>query len=252
MRSRWLMWMARTAAGLLLATTLVASGGARAATASLKAGVVGVALWSDQGVFLSEASRAVRLLAQRYGHGAPVKILNNTRRSFGAGPAGMAAALRSVSRSLDPERDVLFVVMSSHGSPQGIAEKGGGQEGLLSPRLLGEILATSKVRQKVLIVSACFAGIFTGLAGPDTLVITAADAEHPSFGCEAGATWTYFGDAFFNQALRKAEATQAPLNQVFADAAVLVRARETRQGFEPSNPQLAGGAHVLATLDGPR
>nr|WP_256477112.1 C13 family peptidase [Bradyrhizobium sp. 186] len=33
-------------------------------------------------------------------------------------------------------------------------------------------------------------------ANPDVLVITAADADHPSFGCEDKAKWTYFGDAF--------------------------------------------------------
>ncbi|MGC2716698.1 MAG: hypothetical protein WA366_25315 [Pseudolabrys sp.] len=30
------------------------------------------------------------------------------------------------------------------------------------------------------------------------LVITAADADHPSFGCQDKAKWTYFGDASFN------------------------------------------------------
>jgi len=44
--------------------------------------------------------------------------------------------------------------------------------------------------------------IIPGLANPDTLVITAADADHPSFGCRDKAKWTYFGNAFFNIALR--------------------------------------------------
>ena len=42
------------------------------------------------------------------------------------------------------------------------------------------------------------------LANPNVLVITAADADHPSFGCRDKAKWTYFGDAFFNVALRQA------------------------------------------------
>jgi hypothetical protein len=37
------------------------------------------------------------------------------------------------------------------------------------------------------------------LADARTLVITAAAADRPSFGCEDGATWTYFGDAFFGR-----------------------------------------------------
>jgi hypothetical protein len=82
------------------------------------------------------------------------------------------------------------------------------------------------------------------LADPQTLVITAAAPDRPSFGCEDGATWTYFGDAFFNQALRR----QGPLDAAFTEAKRLVTEREQREGFEPSNPQIAGGQAVLALL----
>ncbi len=220
------------------------------AAAPGKIAVAAFALWSGQGVFPSEAGQAARIAASRLGEAAAVRVLANTRASFAAGPDGIARALLAVGRGLDPDRDVLVVILSSHGSPDGIAERGGRREGLLSPGALAGVLRRSPVRQKVLIVSACYAGIFTGLADPDTLVITAADATHPSFGCEAGATWTYFGDAFFNHALRRATPGRAALDRVFADAAAEVRTRELAQGFEPSNPQLAGGAHVLATLAG--
>ena len=60
------------------------------------------------------------------------------------------------------------------------------------------------MRHKVVVISACYSGIFIPrLANPDILVITAADADHPSFGCQDKAKWTYFGDAFFNVALRQ-------------------------------------------------
>jgi hypothetical protein len=50
------------------------------------------------------------------------------------------------------------------------------------------------------------------LANSDTLVITAADAGHASFGCEDNkAQWTYFGDALFNIAPQSGvEARTAP------------------------------------------
>jgi hypothetical protein len=58
----------------------------------------------------------------------------------------------------------------------------------------------------VVIISACYSGVFISrLANPDVLVITAADADHPSFGCRDKAKWTYFDDAFFNVALRQAK-----------------------------------------------
>ena len=71
-------------------------------------------------------------------------------------------------------------------------------------------------------------------------MITAADATHPSFGCQDGAEWTYFGDAFFNTALRRAKG----LRDAFNIASKLVRKRELSEGFEPSNPQIAGGQNI--------
>ena len=79
-------------------------------------------------------------------------------------------------------------------------------------------------------------------------MITAAAANRPSFGCEDGATWTYFGDAFFNRALRTAPSLEAAFDQ----ARRLVTAREKREGFEPSNPQIAGGSELLALLARPK
>jgi hypothetical protein len=82
------------------------------------------------------------------------------------------------------------------------------------------------------------------LASPDSLVITAADANHSSFGCEDRAKWTYFGDAFFNVALRQT----TRIKDAFALAQRLVAQREARNGFEPSHPQMAGGENVEPLL----
>jgi hypothetical protein len=68
------------------------------------------------------------------------------------------------------------------------------------------MLARTGVRHKVVVISACYSGVFIPrLANPNMLIITAADADHQSFGCRDKARWTYFGDAFFNVALRQAK-----------------------------------------------
>ena len=96
-----------------------------------------------------------------------------------------------------------------------------------------------------MIVSACYSGVFfPRLANADTLVITAADADHASFGCEYKAQWTYFGDAFFNIALRQSKT----LKDAFLLARTLVSKREKRDGFDPSDPQMAGGENVEPLL----
>ena len=60
------------------------------------------------------------------------------------------------------------------------------------------------------------------------------------------AAWTYFGNAFFNQALRRT----ADLQAAYTEAVELVTAREQREGFTPSYPQFSGGSGVLAHLRG--
>ena len=75
--------------------------------------------------------------------------------------------------------------------------------------------------------------------------ITAADASHPSFGCQDKAKWTYFGDAFFNVALRQAKILVKD-SSLYARSLVLKR--ELRDGFNPSHPQMAGGEKVEPLL----
>jgi hypothetical protein len=161
---------------------------------------------------------------------------------------------------MDRSSDILFLILTSHGSPDGLAVSAG-RRGVsvdgtktafrptrvrtLTPSQLGAMLERTGVRHKVVIISACYSGIFIPrLANANTLVITAADRHHPSFGCEDKAKWTYFGDAFFNSALRQA----TTLKEAFTQARSLVRAWELRSGFEPSNPQIAGGENVEPLL----
>jgi len=107
------------------------------------------------------------------------------------------------------------------------------------------MLERTGARHRVVILSACYSGVFIPrLANPDTLVITAADADHASFGCEDRAKWTYFGDAFFNVALRRT----TRLKDAFLVARSLISTRELRSGFVPSHPQMAGGENVEPLL----
>ena len=195
-------------------------------------------------MFHSEATRAAAILARHYGRGVAPLVFTNTRAARAASVETLRDALRTVASRMDREKDVLFVFLTSHGNQQGVAIKAGRRRGILSPWQLGDLLRATNARQKVVIISACYSGVFTPLADPETVVITAADAEHPSFGCEPSATWTYFGRAFFSQAMPKT----SNLRDNFALARSLVSARERRQGYEPSNPQMRGGENVLMRL----
>jgi Peptidase C13 family len=209
-----------------------------------KVSVVSFGLFGDQGVFRSEATGAARVVAGRFGSG-PVDVQYNSKKGGRATIEALAASLQAAASRMDAENDVLFVILTSHGSPDGLAVKAGRLTQTLTPSTLAAMLARTGVRHKVVVISACYSGVFIPrLANPDVLVITAADADHPSFGCEDKARWTYFGDAFFNVALRRAR----NLQEAFVVARALVRKRELREHFEPSNPLMAGGANVQPLL----
>jgi hypothetical protein len=217
---------------------------AHAAENARKVTVVSFGLFGDQGVFRSEATGAAQIVASRFG-GGPAVVRFNTKTGGDATIDTLATTLQGEAKKMNGESDVLFVILTSHGSPDGLAVTAGRLTETLKPSNLAEMLERTGVRYKVVIISACYSGVFIPpLAHADTLVITAADANHPSFGCQDKARWTYFGDAFFNVALRRA----TTLKDAFVVARSLVLKRELRQGFDPSHPQMAGGANVEPLL----
>jgi len=235
----------RFCAALALAAPACASG-ARAAPPP-KVDVVAFGLWGDQSVFASEAAGAARIVARQYGHGGKVVVRANTKQRGDATEDSLRTTLASLGAAMDPEREILFLILTSHGDQQGVGIATPREKSFITPIELREMLRESGARLSVVVVSACYSGIFAqALAEPDTLVITAADADHASFGCRDGAKWTTFGEAFFGDALAQTKT----LPEAFALARSRIAAREQAEGFDPSNPQMAGGAHVLERLQG--
>jgi peptidase C13-like protein len=174
-----------------------------AADNTRKTTVVSFGLFGDQGVFRREATGAAQIVANRFG-GDPVVVRSNTKTGGNATAETLATTLQAEAKKMNGDSDILFVILTSHGSRDGLAVVAGRLTETLKPSSLSEMLGRTGVRKKVVIISACYSGVFIPrLADADTLVITAADANHPSFGCEDKAKWTYFGDAFFNTALRR-------------------------------------------------
>ena len=206
--------------------------------------VVSFGLFGSQGVFRSEATGAAEIVAARFG-ADPVVVRFNTKTGGNATVGALAETLQKQASKMNRADDILFVILTSHGSRDGLAVNAGKLAETLRPSALAELLERTGVRHKVVVISACYSGVFIPrIANADTLVITAADAHHPSFGCEDRAKWTYFGDAFFNIALRRTK----NLKEAFLLARSIVSKREFRQGFEPSHPQMAGGGNVERLL----
>jgi hypothetical protein len=210
------------------------------AGASPKVTVLAFGLFGSQSVFESEAKGAADVVAHQLNANS-VAVRANTKRRGDVTIASIEDALKSAAERMDRENDLLFLILTSHGSQAGVAVLAGRREETLSPAALAGMLGRTGVQHRIVVISACYSGVFVGpLANDNTLVITAADFDHSSFGCQDKVKWTYFGDAFFNRALRG----NADLRSAFATARRLIRVRERHDGLVPSNPQIAGGKNI--------
>ena len=170
---------------------------------------IGVAGWADQDVFIKELDGALASLTKVLPiDNRVVRLVNHTDTMTTlplASRDNIAAAVRAVGQVMDKNEDVLILFMTSHGTRDGfVAAIAGTAAGrACAPRELAKILDSAGILNRLVIVSACYSGIFVPpLANDNTIVMTAADAKNPSFGCAPGREWTFFGDALFNRSLR--------------------------------------------------
>lgn len=216
--------------------------------------VVAVALDSDP-VFAREAREAGRVLARRYdAAGRSVTLAGPDARGGAAlamgSPASLDAALARVAELIDPAEDVLVLYTTSHGAELGVVYNDGNSGfGLISPARLWTTLSQLGLRNRLLMISACYSGAFVPMLQSDTTaIVTASAADRTSFGCQADSDWTFFGDALVNRALRKPQ----PLAHAAAEARAAIAGWEKDGGIEPSLPQVsigAGAGRWLAALD---
>lgn len=200
----------------------------------------------------------------RDGHGRGIPAFDNALRDLQAGflAAGLPAE-RMVAATLRPNgadtrtaedvvaditratrgSDACLLYFTSHGSQRGLVF---GPDHVIAPGNMASLVTRwCGAKPTVVVVSACFAGVFVDpLTAPNRLVLTAARSDRSSFGCGAGITWPYF-DGCVIEALRTTSDFVA-----LAQASQRCVARlENEQGLRPpSEPQLRVGTSVLAAL----
>jgi hypothetical protein len=139
-------------------------------------------------------------------------------------------------------RDGCFVFVTSHGVPnRGLVMTRA--RATLNPALMSELLNTScRDHPTVVIASGCYSGTFAGgdaLPAKNRVILTAARADRPSFGCNAGRQYTVF-DRCVLDSLIKGVAWAVVMNK----ARRCVTEEEHKLGAPPSEPQLSVGADV--------
>lgn len=211
--------------------------------------VLTIALDSDP-VFAREAREAGRVLAARYGAQGRTLVLAGPDGTRDDAPHGsitaLLLALDHLGTVMAGGEDVLVLYTTSHGLDLGLAyHYGDSGFGVLSPATLKAALEAAGIRRRVLILSACYSGVFVPvLASPDTAILTAAASTRTSFGCVAENDWTFFGDALINRALRQPVA----LEEAARMASRSVAEWETKARFLASLPQVSIGAGAKAWL----
>jgi hypothetical protein len=208
---------------------------------------VGFAGNGEEDVFRHEIDVVSRLFAEHFGTAGRSVALINSPRTLRRAPlatrTALAFTLDQIGRVMNRDEDILFLYLSSHGAETHELDVSFPPLELdpISPRDLREFLDAAGIKWRVVVVSACYSGGFVdALKDPRTLVITASDAEHNSFGCGSESDFTYFGKAYFDEALRH----DTSFTGAFTAARRAIRRREEAEGETPSNPQMFVGKEI--------
>lgn len=135
-----------------------------------------------------------------------------------------------------------LIYFSSHGGPQGVVV----DQKFLPPGVLASMIdSTCGKRPTVVIISACFSGVFVpALAGPNRMVLTAARPDRSSFGCGEADKYPYF-----DQCVLESFPNVGDFAALGSTVKACVAAREIKEGMKPpSEPQLYIGPQLRPLL----
>jgi hypothetical protein len=136
-----------------------------------------------------------------------------------------------------------FVYLTTHGAPLGVAMG----DGIVGLRDIGDLIDQScPARPTVIVVSACFSGMFIPVLHADNrMIITAARGDRTSFGC--GETNKY---TFFDQCILESLPKSMTFPMLADGATECVAAREKAENVAPpSEPQVYIGSSIGSQLN---
>ena len=209
--------------------------------------------YASQDVFMRESALVAGVMAQRFdAAGRTIQLVNNKATATQlpwATPLNLQRAIERIGQRMDRNEDVLFIHLTSHGGADGrlAADFDPMTVANVTPQALRQWLDDAGIRNRVISISACFSGSWIApLAGDGTLVMTAADADHTSYGCGSRSELTFFGRAMYDDELRHTWSFE----QAHAAARKLIEQREHEAGKTDgySNPQIRVGAGIRQRL----
>ena len=212
---------------------------------------VGFAGDAREDVFRKDVEAARKVMDERWGtNGRSVALINNPRTLLEAPMAtvtNLRETLNEIGATIDVEQDVVMVYLASHGGRNHALEVTQPPLELapVTAPLLRGLLDASGIKWRIVVISACYSGGFIDALKDDyTLVLTASDANHTSFGCGNHRDSTYFGEALFQQGFAQADSVLG----AFEAAKARVAEREAAGKLKPSNPQMFVGPAMATKL----
>jgi hypothetical protein len=201
--------------------------------------------------------------------GSPTEIFDNARRDVAASLSGIGfrpvnlaqfsvrawrypaahpanADARTIAATLaalsNRARSGCLVYFSSHGGSSGIVLS----QSVLSPAQLdGMLSSTCSARPTIVVISACYSGVFVNrLARPNRMIITAARADRSSFGCSGTEKYPYF-DACFLSSIDETGDFRA---LAIRTKRCVARMERLTQMWPPSEPQIFIGNRIASQL----
>jgi hypothetical protein len=213
--------------------------------------VIAFAGVGEENVFRNEAEFVVRQFDERFDAAGHTLLLVNNPQTLQSQPlaslTNLETALDAVADRMDVDTDILLLFMTSHGSPDHVLSVSMDPLPLdqIGPDDLNDALQEARIRNKVLIISACYSGGFIKPLEDDaTMIITAAREDRSSFGCGTDSDITDFGRAFFVEGLNHTDS----FTGAFKVAASLVDAWEVRDNEKHSYPQISSTPQIESAL----
>jgi hypothetical protein len=202
-------------------------------------------------VFLNEVEYVRDLFDRRFDTAGRSMVLVNNSETLTRYPLAnhhnLADSLAVIGKIIDPDEDVLFLFMTSHGSKEHKFSVSFGPVPLddITPQQVRLALDEAGIQWRVIVVSSCYSGGFIEpLRTPQTLIITAAADDRTSFGCGTHSEFTDFGTAYFKYALER----QPNFIGAFDIAAKWIEEKEHQEQRSRSMPQRYVGAEIRAKL----
>jgi hypothetical protein len=203
----------------------------------------------EEDVFRREVEAVRKVLDERLGTKDRSLALVN-HRSLPRPEATLKSielTLNALAKRMDVAEDILLLHLTSHGTSNHVLVLKHPALELygVSPQYLRALLDRSGIRHRVVVVSGCYSGGFIpALATVDTMILTAANAERPSYGCGNDSEITEYSRALYLKALQRTRS----LREAAGIAVQLIHEDERASKTAYSYPQIRSGFAIEERL----